>query len=181
MLVRDDEAGVRAALREARESLRKDEVPVGCVIVHDGIIVGRGHNQVESLQDATAHAEILAIGAASNALGSWRLHECTLYVTLEPCSMCAGAIVLARLGRVVYGAADPKAGGCGSVLDVLGERRLNHRAELTAGVLADECGELLREFFRRRRKSALRLAEAGELAGEAGALDDDTTDDGESA
>lgn len=160
MLVRDDEAGVRAALREARESLRKDEVPVGCVIVHDGVVVGRGHNQVESLQDATAHAEILAIGAASNALGSWRLHECTLYVTLEPCSMCAGAIVLARLGRVVYGAPDPKAGACGSVLDVLGERRLNHRAELTAGVLAEECGELLREFFRQRRKAAQRLADA---------------------
>lgn len=172
MLVRDDEAGVRAALREARESLRKDEVPVGCVIVHDGVVVGRGHNQVESLQDATAHAEILAIGAASNALGSWRLHECTLYVTLEPCSMCAGAIVLARLGRVVYGAPDPKAGACGSVLDVLGERRLNHRAELTAGVLADECGELLREFFRQRRKAAQRLADADDApadpAGDAG-------------
>lgn len=168
MLVLDDESGIRAALREAGESLRKDEVPVGCVIVHDGAVIGRGHNQVESLQDATAHAEILAIGAASNALGSWRLTECTLYVTLEPCSMCAGAIVLARLGRVVYGAADPKAGGCGSVLDVLGERRLNHRAELTGGVLAEECGEVLREFFRNRRKATLRLAEAGELEGPAG-------------
>lgn len=176
MLVRDDEAGIRAALREARESLRKDEVPVGCVIVHDGVVVGRGHNQVESLQDATAHAEILAIGAASNALGSWRLHECTLYVTLEPCSMCAGAIVLARLGRVVYGAPDPKAGACGSVLDVLGEKRLNHRAQLTAGVLAEECGELLRDFFRQRRKAAQRLAEAGDLAGEpAGEPGDETS------
>jgi tRNA(adenine34) deaminase len=165
MLVADDETGIRLALREANESLRKDEVPVGCVIVHDGIVVGRGHNQVESLRDATAHAEILAIGAASNALGSWRLSDCTLYVTLEPCAMCAGAIVLARLGRVVYGAADPKAGGCGSVLDVLGERRLNHRAELSGGVLAEECGDLLREFFRRKRKAALRLAEAGEMAG----------------
>ena len=175
MLVRDDEAGIRAALREARESLRKDEVPVGCVIVHDGVVVGRGHNQVESLQDATAHAEILAIGAASNALGSWRLHECTLYVTLEPCSMCAGAIVLARLGRVVYGAPDPKAGACGSVLDVLGERRLNHRAELTPGVLADECGELLREFFRQRRKAAQRLADADDApAGAAGDGGDET-------
>ena len=180
MIVHDDESGIRAALREANESLLRDEGPVGCVIVHDGIVVGRGHNQVESLQDATAHAEILAIGAASNALGSWRLHDCTLYVTLEPCSMCAGAIVLARVGRVVYGAADPKAGGCGSVLDVLGERRLNHRAELTGGVLADECGELLREFFRRRRKAALRLAEAGEPAGGA-AFDEGPTDEGESA
>lgn len=161
MLIRDDEDGIRAALREARASLAADEVPVGCVVVHDGLIVGRGHNQVESLQDATAHAEILAIGAASNALGSWRLNECTLYVTLEPCSMCAGAIVLARLGRLVYGAPDPKAGACGSVLDVVGERRLNHRVEVTRDVLAEECGEVLREFFRmkRRRADAARAAE----------------------
>ncbi len=151
---------MRAALREASASLARDEVPVGCVIVHDGLVIGRGHNQVESLQDATAHAEIVAIGAASNALGSWRLNECTMYVTLEPCSMCAGAIVLARLGRVVWGASDPKAGACGSVLDVIGETRLNHRAETTGGVLAEECGEMLREFFRQRRKAALRLAEA---------------------
>lgn len=159
MIVHDDDDGMRAALREAHASLARDEVPVGCVIVHDGLVIGRGHNQVESLQDATAHAEILAIGAASNALGSWRLHECTLYVTLEPCSMCAGAIVLSRVGRLVYGATDPKAGGCGSVTDVTGERRLNHRVEITRGVLEDECGELLREFFRKKRKAALRLAE----------------------
>jgi tRNA(adenine34) deaminase len=160
VIVGDDEAGMRAALREARASLARDEVPVGCVIVHEGAIVGRGHNQVESLQDATAHAEVIAIGAASNALGSWRLSECTLYVTLEPCAMCAGAIVLARVGRVVWGADDPKAGACGSVLDVLGEKRLNHRAQTARGVLADECGELLRDFFRDRRKAALRLAES---------------------
>jgi tRNA(adenine34) deaminase len=159
MLVVDDDAGMRAALKEARASLERDEVPVGCVIVHDGTIVGRGHNQVEVLQDATAHAEVLAIGAASNALGSWRLSDCTLYVTLEPCAMCAGAIVLARLGRLVYGAADPKAGACGSVLDVIGERRLNHRVPVTAGVLEGECGELLRQFFRTRRKAMLKLAE----------------------
>jgi len=169
VIVVDDEAGMRAALREARVSLEHDEVPVGCVIVHDGIVIGRGHNQVESLQDATAHAEVLAIGAASNALGSWRLSECTMYVTLEPCAMCAGAIVLARLGRVVYGASDPKAGACGSVLDVIGERRLNHRASLTREILAEECGELLREFFRARRKQALRLVETLE---EPGAPDD---------
>ena len=159
MRIVDDESGMRAALREAQESLRHDEVPVGCVVVHDGLVIGRGHNQVEGLQDATAHAEVLAIGAASNALGSWRLSDCTLYVTLEPCSMCAGAIVLARLGRLVYGATDPKAGACGSVLDVVGERRLNHRLPVTHGVLSGECGELLREFFRRKRKAALRLAE----------------------
>ena len=158
-MILDDETGMRAALREAQASLARDEVPVGCVIVHDGLVIGRGHNQVEALQDATAHAEVLAIGAASNSLGTWRLNECTLYVTLEPCSMCAGAIVLARLGRLVYGASDPKAGGCGSVTDVTGEPRLNHRVAITPGVLADECGELLREFFRRKRKAALRLAD----------------------
>ena len=149
---------MRAALREAHASLTRDEVPVGCVIVHDGLVIGRGHNQVEGLQDATAHAEILAIGAASNALGSWRLHECTLYVTLEPCSMCAGAIILARLGRLVYGASDPKAGACGSVLDVIGERRLNHRVEVEREIMAQECGELLREFFRKKRARTERTA-----------------------
>ena len=153
-LIRDDEEGMRVALREAQASAERDEVPVGCVIVHDGLVIGRGHNQVEGLQDATAHAEIVAIGAASSALGSWRLSDCTLYVTLEPCAMCAGAIVLARLGRVVYGASDPKAGACGSVLDVIREPRLNHRAEVTAGVLAEACGEILREFFARRRREA---------------------------
>src|SRR5204863_780323 len=137
VLIRDDEAGMRAALREAVAAADADEVPVGCVIVHDGLIVGRGRNQTEALQDATAHAEIIAIGAASSALGTWRLNECTLYVTLEPCAMCAGAIVLARVRRLVYGAADPKAGACGSVLDVIHEPRLNHRVEVTAGVLAE--------------------------------------------
>ena len=106
MLIRDDEQGMRAALRDAEAAGAADEVPVGCVIVHDGLVIGRGRNQTEGLQDATAHAEVLAIGAASGALESWRLHECTLYVTLEPCAMCAGAIVLARVGRVVYGASD---------------------------------------------------------------------------
>jgi len=151
MLIRDDEQGIRAALREAERALEKDEVPIGCVIVHDGAIIGRGHNQVETLKDATAHAEMIAISAASAALESWRLTECTLYVTLEPCAMCAGAIVLARLGRLVYGASDPKAGACGSVLDVIHERRLNHRVDVTTGVLADECGSVLREFFVKKR------------------------------
>src|SRR5207245_7029290 len=104
------------------------------------------------LQDATAHAETLAIGAASNALGTWRLSECTMYVTREPCAMCAGAIILSRLARLVYGAPDPKAGACGSVLDVIHERRLNHRVDVTAGVLAEECGGLLRAFFGRKRR-----------------------------
>jgi len=161
MLVRDDEEGMRAALREAGAAAAADEVPVGCVIVHEGAIIGRGHNQVERLQDATAHAEIVAIGAASTALQSWRLSECTLYVTLEPCAMCAGAMVLARLGRLVYGAADPKAGACGSVLDVIHERRLNHRVEVTSGVLADPCGEALKAFFARKRREIAEQTEPG--------------------
>jgi tRNA(adenine34) deaminase len=161
MRIRDDEAGMRAALGEARQAARADEVPVGCVVVHDGTIVGRGHNQTESLQDATAHAEILAIGAASNALGTWRLLDCTLYVTLEPCAMCAGAMVLARVGRLVYGAIDPKAGACGSVLDVIGEPRLNHRVQVTPGVLAEECGDLLRGFFQRKRREGSERREQG--------------------
>src|SRR5436190_21987231 len=152
---------MRAALREARASEAADEVPVGFAIVHEGIGIGGGHNQVESLQDATAPAEVLAIGAASNALHSWRLNECTMYVTLEPCSMCAGAIVLARVGRLVYGAADPKAGGCGSVLDVVGEPRLNHRVEITRGVLAGECGSLLKEVFARKRRQVESQTEPG--------------------
>ena len=154
MLIRSDEDGIRAALREALAAAAADEVPVGCVVVHDGIVVGRGRNQTESLQDATAHAEIVAIGAASGALGSWRLEDCTLYVTLEPCAMCAGAIILARVPRLVYGALDPKAGACGSVLDVIHERQLNHRVEVVPGVLAAECGDLLREFFVKKRRRA---------------------------
>lgn len=161
MIIHDDEAGMRAALREAIAAADADEVPIGCVIVHDGLIVGRGRNQTESLQDATAHAEILAIGAASNALGTWRLNECTLYVTLEPCSMCAGAIILARLGRLVYGAADPKAGACGSVLDVIHEPRLNHRLPVESGLLAEECGGLLSGFFAKKRREANAQREAG--------------------
>lgn len=145
---------MRGALAEAARGLDEGEVPVGCVIVQDGVIVGRGHNQVERLNDATAHAEIVAIGAASTTLGSWRLSECTLYVTLEPCAMCAGAIVLARVGRVVFGAIDSKAGACGSVLSVLDEPRLNHQPAVTSGVLADEAGGMLTEFFELKRRQA---------------------------
>jgi tRNA(adenine34) deaminase len=139
------------------------------VIVHEGLVIGRGHNQVEGLADATAHAEIVAIGAASSALGSWRLSECTLYVTLEPCAMCAGAIVLARLGRLVYGAADPKAGACGSVLDVIHEPRLNHRVDVTSGVLAEACGELLREFFAAKRRASAAKRSGAKRSGAPGA------------
>jgi tRNA(adenine34) deaminase len=149
--VTDDEDWMRAALAEAARALEHDDVPVGAVVVHDGEVVGAGHNARELLQDPTAHAEMLALREAAAALGSWRLLDTVLYVTLEPCAQCAGAIVLGRVPRVVYGTPDPKAGAAGSVLDILGEPRLNHRPAVIAGVLADECAALLVEFFRSRR------------------------------
>jgi len=146
-----DERFIKAAIEEARKALAHDDVPVGAVVVHDGQVVGAGHNERERRQDPTAHAETLALQAAARRRGSWRLLDCVLYVTLEPCAMCAGAIVLARVPRVVYGTADPKAGAAGSVLDVLAEPRLNHRPLVQGGVLADECALLLTEFFAARR------------------------------
>ncbi|MBM4016890.1 MAG: tRNA adenosine(34) deaminase TadA [Planctomycetes bacterium] len=147
----EDDRWMHEALRLARDALAKDEVPVGCVIVHEGRLVGRAHNQRETLRDPTAHAEMIAITQAAEALGSWRLGGCTLYVTLEPCAMCAGAMVLARIDRLVYGACDPKAGAVRSVFRFLDEPRLNHRVAATAGVLAEECGAVLTEFFRSKR------------------------------
>jgi tRNA(adenine34) deaminase len=146
-----DEEHMRAAMDEARLALAHEDVPIGAVVVHDGRVIGRGHNERELHQDPTAHAEAIALREAAAELGSWRVLESTLYVTLEPCAMCAGAIVLARVPRVVFGCADPKAGAAGSVLDVLAEPRLNHRPEVTGGVLADECALLLTDFFRSRR------------------------------
>jgi tRNA(adenine34) deaminase len=146
-----DEWFMRLALREAQAALDHDDVPIGAVVVRDGEVVGAGHNERELRADPTAHAEILALREASRAMGSWRLLGCVLYVTLEPCTMCAGAIVLGRVPRVVYGTADPKAGAAGSVLDVLAEPRLNHRPEVAGGLLADECAGLLRAFFASRR------------------------------
>jgi tRNA(adenine34) deaminase len=146
-----DEHFMRLAIREAERALEHEDVPVGAVIVRDGEVAGIGHNERELRQDPTAHAELLAIREAARTLGSWRLLECVLYVTLEPCAMCAGAIVLARLPRVIYGASDPKAGAAGSVLDILGEPRLNHRPEVGAGLLADVSAALLRDFFGSRR------------------------------
>jgi len=148
------EDAMRAALAEAAKALDEGEVPIGAVVVRDGRIVGRGHNQTERLQDATAHAEILAIGAASSTVGSWRLSDCTLYVTLEPCVMCTGALVLSRLGLLVYGAVDPKAGACGSRIDLPGEPWLNHRLPTQSGVLGEECGGLLTAFFEMKRAAA---------------------------
>ena len=139
------------ALDEARLALEHSDVPVGAVVVRDGDVIAGAHNRREADQDPTAHAELLAIRAASRVVGSWRLDGCTLYVTLEPCAMCAGAIVLSRLPVLVYGAADPKAGAAGSVFDLVREPRLNHRVDVTAGVMADECGGLLTSFFREAR------------------------------
>ena len=146
-----DEEWMRRALAQAREAVGHGDVPIGAVVVHDGRVIGSGHNERERLQDPTAHAEVLALREAAAALGSWRVLDSTLYVTLAPCAMCAGAIVLSRIPRVVYGTTDPKAGAAGSVLDVTGDPRLNHRPQVVGGVLAGECGDLLRAFFADRR------------------------------
>jgi tRNA(adenine34) deaminase len=142
---------MRLALREAELALDHDDVPVGAVVVHEGEVIGQGHNERELRQDPTAHAETLALREAARALSSWRVLDSVLYVTLEPCAMCAGAIVLARVPRVVYGTTDPKAGAAGSVLDILGEPRFNHRPEVAGGLLAAECAALLVDFFAPRR------------------------------
>ncbi len=145
---------MRLALAEAERAPLHDDVPVGAVVLSPaGTVVGTAHNDREGRGDPTAHAEVIALRAAAVALGSWRLTGCTLVVTLEPCTMCAGAAVLSRVARVVYGAADPKAGAAGSLFDVLRDRRLNSRPEVVAGVLADEAGALLRDFFEQRRGS----------------------------
>ena len=146
-----DEYWMRIALREAERALEHDDVPVGAVVVHDGELIGAGHNERELRQDPTAHAEMIALREAASALGSWRLLDTVLYVTLEPCAQCAGAIVLGRVPRVVYGTPDPKAGAAGSVLDVLAEPRFNHRPEVASGLLAEESAALLVDFFRGRR------------------------------
>lgn len=147
-----DRRFMHEALALARLALNAEDVPVGALVVHEGRIVGRGYNQREKLRDPTAHAEMIALTAAAEYLGQWRLDGCTLYVTLEPCVMCAGAAVLARLPRMVYAATDPKAGACGSLFDIPRDPRLNHRVETVVGVLAEPAAELLREFFRRRRE-----------------------------
>ncbi len=139
------------AIREAKKAEQAGEVPIGAVVVFEDRIVGRGYNRVEGLQDPTAHAEMIAITAASNCLRSWRLQGATIYSTLEPCPMCAGAILLSRVGRVVIGAGDPRYGACGSALDVLNNDNLDHRVEVVSGVLRQECRGLLESFFERMR------------------------------
>jgi tRNA(adenine34) deaminase len=149
----DDERWMRLALEEAARAEALGEVPVGAVVVRAGEVVARGHNLTHTLQDPSAHAEMIAIRRAAEATGHWRLLECTLYVTLEPCTMCSGAIVLARIPRLVFGAADPKAGMTGSLGNLVQDPRLNHRVELLGGVLERECGDVLRAFFRARRRA----------------------------
>ncbi len=150
-----DEHFMQLALEQAEAAAAADEAPVGAVIVCDGRVLAAARNEREALRDPTAHAEMIAITQAAAALASWRLDGCTLYVTLEPCPMCAGAIVQARVPRVVYGAADPKAGAARSLFRLLDDPRLNHRAELVEGVLAEPCGRILTEFFRRKRGERL--------------------------
>jgi tRNA(adenine34) deaminase len=147
----EHERWMRAALAEAEAAAGEGEVPVGCVVVHEGRIIGRGHNRIEALKDPTAHAEIVAIGAATSALGNWRLSGATVYVTVEPCLMCAGALTLARPELVVYGARDPKFGCLGSQYDIATDNRFNHELKVVEGVLADESSALMKQFFRSRR------------------------------
>jgi tRNA(adenine34) deaminase len=146
-----DETFMREALSLAREAAAAGEIPVGAVVVKDGAVVGRGHNRPVAGRDPTAHAEVMALRDAAERIGNYRLAECMLYVTLEPCAMCAGAIINARVRRVVYGAADPKSGACGSVVDLFGENRLNHHATVVGGILAEEAVKLLQDFFSARR------------------------------
>jgi len=146
-----DEDFMRLAMALATEAAALGEVPVGAVVVKDGVVIGKGRNAPISLSDPTAHAEIQAMREAAQALGNYRLVDCTLYVTLEPCAMCSGAIQHARIARLVYGASDPKTGCCGSVVNLMAEHKLNHHCEVTSGLLAEECGALLSAFFRQRR------------------------------
>jgi len=150
----DDEKFMQEAMRLAERAQESGEVPVGAVIVHEGRIIARAHNQVETLHDATAHAEMIAITQAAEALSNWRLEGAELYVTLEPCAMCAGAMVLSRVARIVYGADDPIAGACGSVFNIVAEKRLNHRIPVVKGVLGERSSEMLRGFFKSRRQAS---------------------------
>lgn len=146
-----DRVWMERALAQARQAQDHDDVPVGAIVIRHGEAIAAAHNRREIDQDPTAHAELLAIRAAAHVLGSWRLDSCTMYVTLEPCTMCAGALVLARLPELVYGATDPKGGAVGSLYDITGDQRLNHRVEVTGGVMTDDCGQVLTRFFKAKR------------------------------
>jgi tRNA(adenine34) deaminase len=145
---------MQEALKEAWKAFQEEEVPVGAVIVHQGKIIARGHNQVERLKDPTAHAEIIAITSAANYLGTKWLNQASLYVTIEPCSMCAGALVLARIKNLYFGASDPKTGACGSVINIVNHKKLNHRIKVTQGIFQAECSSLLKNFFKKKRKES---------------------------
>ncbi len=147
-----DRIMMQEALKLARQAAEKDEVPVGAVITHKNKIIARAHNQVETLKDPTAHAEMLAITQATSTLSAKWLRDCTIYVTIEPCSMCTGALILARIKRLCYGADDLKTGACGSVINLAGHPQLNHKIKIQKGILSQECGTLLTEFFRRKRE-----------------------------
>ena len=151
-MFKSDEMFMKEAIRQAKMAAGTHEVPVGAVIVHERRIIAKAHNQIEILKDPTAHAEMIAITQATNFLSSKWLQECTLYVTIEPCSMCAGALVLARIARVCFGAKDPKTGACGSVINIANHKLLNHRIEVNGGVLAEECSTLVSAFFQKKRK-----------------------------
>ena len=151
----EDERWMESAVREAEQAYKRKEVPIGAVVVHERRIIGRGYNQIETLQDPTAHAEMIAITAATTYIGSRRLEGCTIYVTLEPCTMCAGAIVLARIPRLIFGAADPKAGACGTLYNIVQDARLNHRVELIGGIMEARCGGILKDFFEKVRSNGM--------------------------
>ena len=151
-MLKIDEIYISEALKEAERAFKEDEVPVGAVIVHQNRVIARGYNQVERLKDPTAHAEMIALTSATNFLGTKWLNGSTLYVTIEPCSMCAGALVLARVDRICFGAKDPKTGACGSVINIANNKKLNHRIEVKGGILEEECSLLLKEFFKKKRK-----------------------------
>jgi len=142
---------MQEALKEAQKAFQEEEVPVGAVIAYQGKIIARGHNQIERLKDPTAHAEIIAITSAANYLGTKWLNEASLYVTIEPCSMCAGALVLARIKNLYFGAKDPKTGACGSVINIANHKKLNHRIKVTGGILQEECSSILKDFFKKKR------------------------------
>ncbi len=152
----EHERWMEFAFKEAEQAYKRKEVPVGCVIVQENRIIGKGYNQIETLKDPTAHAEIIAITAAATQLDNHRLENCAMYVTLEPCAMCAGAIVLARIPTLVFGAHDPKAGACGTLYNIVQDARLNHRVELTKGILEPKCAALLKEFFSKVRTNEIR-------------------------
>lgn len=156
----DDSVYMQQAISQARNAWALGEVPVGAVVVKDGQVIATGFNQPIGTHDPTAHAEIMALRAASAILGNYRLPGCELYVTLEPCAMCSGAMMHARLARVVFGAADPKTGACGSIINLFEQEKLNHHTEVVGGVLAEECGILLKEFFSARRRAAQRLTDS---------------------